>query len=375
MVELAVGDLYDQVANTLNGVRIHPEAFYECKYCPMFQVRKAMSRLTSGFQGTTVAELAKLQKVGSMLRFIENGLFNCFQISGSSLRDSSKGRAHAAAHRIAFEALLEPSPVLVCPICDLPQKTSDTACIFGCMFNDLDLVDHLEQDHVDILADDVVCDFSDPRYLLTTFQEKQLPRTISERRQCYMFIFVILQERTHVGGESEDGISVVNANQVVADTISTAIRGQEKPYEELPLRRQMPGVSVISCLVCQWSPSVVSDSMRMREEIATHVRFHIREESEKLPNKSSSFFADQRMLSCMDFSLEEYFEKEHLSDLSGTINSQIMERVYRELLAKLFGICVPLVYRILHGNHGNPFRPPEASSKRRKSIRFARSNG
>uniref|UniRef100_A0A158PCG7 C2H2-type domain-containing protein n=1 Tax=Angiostrongylus cantonensis TaxID=6313 RepID=A0A158PCG7_ANGCA len=328
MVELAVGDLYDQVANTLNGVRIHPEAFYECKYCPMFQV------------------------------------------------------------------------------------------------------DHLEQDHVDILADDVVCDFSDPRYLLTTFQEKQLPRTISESsnevtvvtdsdiddvttidldpesqrlqsdgdndaelnsssngesghkflqaagsamdevnpnviHECAcerpearnsvaanelldvdeIEIFSKAecqdQERTHVGGESEDGISVVNANQVVADTISTAIRGQEKPYEELPLRRQMPGVSVISCLVCQWSPSVVSDSMRMREEIATH---------------------DQRMLSCMDFSLEEYFEKEHLSDLSGTINSQIMERVYRELLAKLFGICVPLVYRILHGNHGNPFRPPEASN-------------
>lgn len=95
----------------------------------------------------------------------------------------------------------------------------------------------------------------------------------------------------------------------------------------------------------------------------------------------------------MDFSLEEYFEKEHLTDLSGTINSRIMERVYSDLLSKvrslktagirlvwypmcfivakpsfqLFGICVPVVYRILHGNNGNPFRPPDVVRKRRKA--------
>ncbi|KAK6016480.1 MIF4G like protein [Ostertagia ostertagi] len=54
-------------------------------------------------------------------------------------RGSERGRSHASAHRIAFEALLEPAPDLICPICDLPQKTSDVACVFGCMFNDLDL--------------------------------------------------------------------------------------------------------------------------------------------------------------------------------------------------------------------------------------------
>lgn len=70
----------------------------------------------------------------------------------------------------------------------------------------------------------------------------------------------------------------------------------------------------------------------------------------------------------MDFSLEEYFEKEHLTDLSGTINSRIMEKVYGEILAKLFGVCVPLVYRILHGNNGNPFRSPDSYRTRRKKY-------
>ncbi|KAK6036996.1 hypothetical protein COOONC_25499, partial [Cooperia oncophora] len=83
----------------------------------------------------------------------------------------------------AFEALLEPAPVLICPICDLPQKTSDVACVFGCMFNDLDLVDHLERDHSDILADDMVCDFSDPRYLFTTFQEKRTQNNPSSNQR------------------------------------------------------------------------------------------------------------------------------------------------------------------------------------------------
>uniref|UniRef100_A0A0K0DQ26 C2H2-type domain-containing protein n=1 Tax=Angiostrongylus cantonensis TaxID=6313 RepID=A0A0K0DQ26_ANGCA len=369
MVELVVSDLYDKIANEQTGVRVDPEVFYECKHCP------------------------------------------AFQISGSSLRDSDKGRAHAAAHRIAFEALLEPSPVLICPICDFALKTSGTACIFGCMFNDLDLVKHLEQDHVDVLADDVVCDFSDPRYLLTTFQEKQLSRSIPERYvMCGNEVLCCLSsdevadvtdsdvddgttvdlsnddndaelnpcnngesshmflsnggsamdevntnvERAHVEGESEDGISVIHWNQVVSDTNSNRTSNQKKRCEKLLLRRKMSGVSVVTCMVCQWSPPRVRDSMRIRDEVSKH---------------------DQRMLSCMDFSLEEYFEKEHLSDLSGTINSQIMERVYGELLAKLFGICIPLVYRILHGNNGNPFRRPDASRKKRKVIRFTRSKG
>ncbi|KAE9414100.1 hypothetical protein Angca_000041 [Angiostrongylus cantonensis] len=399
MVELVVSDLYDKIANEQTGVRVDPEVFYECKHCP------------------------------------------AFQISGSSLRDSDKGRAHAAAHRIAFEALLEPSPVLICPICDFALKTSGTACIFGCMFNDLDLVKHLEQDHVDVLADDVVCDFSDPRYLLTTFQEKQLSRSIPESsdevadvtdsdvgdgttvdlsnddndaelnpcnngESSHMFLSnggsamdevntnvssestrdrpvsrssvtgdKQMEERAHVEGESEDGISVIHWNQVVSDTNSNRTSNQKKRCEKLLLRRKMSGVSVVTCMVCQWSPPRVRDSMRIRDEVSKHVRFHLREESKKLPSKSSSFLADQRMLSCMDFSLEEYFEKEHLSDLSGTINSQIMERVYGELLAKLFGICIPLVYRILHGNNGNPFRRPDASRKKRKVIRFTRSKG
>ncbi|KAJ1347221.1 hypothetical protein KIN20_002230 [Parelaphostrongylus tenuis] len=312
MVELVVSDLYDQIANTQTRVRIRPEAVYECRYCPMYR------------------------------------------ISGSVLRDSYKGRAHAAAHRIAFEALLEPSPVLICPICDQPQKTSDTACIFGCMFNDLDLVENLEQDHVDILTDDMVCDFSDPRYLLTTFREIQLPRTMSEssdeasdvidsdaddgtttdpsdgdndveldtdvdephrkslatedsvmkevsgdvsheftrnrplRRNCVAKIEP-KEEPLSNDELSGDEASVAHGNQVVAITNSKRTSRKKRCGKVLP-RKHMPGVSVITCLVCQWTPSVVSDSKRMRDEISTHVRFHIRKESKRFPNKSSSFF-------------------------------------------------------------------------------------
>ncbi|KAJ1347222.1 hypothetical protein KIN20_002231 [Parelaphostrongylus tenuis] len=386
MVELVVGDLYDLAANTQNGVRIHPEAVYECRYCPMFQ------------------------------------------ISGSSLCDSDKGRGHAAAHRIAFEALLQPSPILICPICESPQKTSDTACIFGCMFNDLDLVEHLEKDHSDILADDTVCDFSDSRYLLTTFQEKELPRTILESSGEAADVvdsgvddgtiidhatlvpinsYTISQrlqsdddkdaelnspgvddrkssqtdnsatdkfrgnvEAIHVSMVSGDEGGVTHENH--ADAVRNSKRTSRKKRCKRPRPRgQMRGVSVVTCLPCQWSPSAVSDPMRMRDEISKHVRFHIREESARHPSKSSSFSADQRILSTMDSSLEEYFGKEHLTDLSGIINSQVMESVYGELLAKLFGICVPLVYRILHGNNGNPFRSPEAS-RRKRNARFTR---
>lgn len=37
MVEFAVGDLYDEVASRNNGAVVNTDAFYECKYCPMFQ--------------------------------------------------------------------------------------------------------------------------------------------------------------------------------------------------------------------------------------------------------------------------------------------------------------------------------------------------
>ncbi|VDN25807.1 unnamed protein product [Cylicostephanus goldi] len=89
-----------------------------------------------------------------------------------------------------------------------------------------------------------------------------------------------------------------------------------------------------------------------------------REEANKLPGRADGSFAVGD-LTVFSNNLEEYFEKEHLTDLSGTINSRIMERVYSDLLTKLFGICVPVVYRILHGNNGNPFRPPESAQKRR----------
>ncbi|VDM65016.1 unnamed protein product [Strongylus vulgaris] len=460
MVEFAVGDLYDAVASRTNGAVINPTAFYECKYCPMFQV------------------------------------------SGTSLRDSDRGRAHAAAHRIAFEALLEPSPVLICPICDLPQKTSEVACVFGCMFNDLDLVEHLEQEHGDTLRDEMVCDFSDPRYLFTTFREIRssleiaplLQERISEVRtesttadddsdtivlsdgdaksnassdeieeKCSLqvnaeslrreeetapnvgisegFVMEIKaylpkpsevllgEKKTFVAGEmgsprdfstwtqcqavtsggntftsecniptsstvehspnfsepsvtqgtsnnigfnlgnewntSKDQATITDKEVGISQTLS---RSRDVVVEQEPRRReQMDGVSFIACLICEWAPKTFHDPRKMREEISLHVRSHIREEANKLPGRTDASFADQRLLSCMDFSLEEYFEKEHLTDLSGTINSRIMERVYSDLLTKLFGICVPVVYRILHGNNGNPFRAPEALRKKRKA--------
>ncbi|KJH50718.1 hypothetical protein DICVIV_03159 [Dictyocaulus viviparus] len=411
MVELIVGDLYDQFANGQGKAEIRPEAVYECKFCPMYK------------------------------------------ISGASLRDSDRGRSHATAHRIAFEALLEPSPVLICPICDLPQKTSDIACIFGCMFNDLDLVEHLENDHIDILADDMVCDFSDSRYLLTTFQEQRLSnisrrssgnvasvhggsgddvtvvdlsadddRGASEGEQFadrrsesdHKFSIYGASTADHIHHETsqestcggpangdlivddepseddevqtavehetvqestaDDRASVEECssnllNEVAVNAESNTILCQQRLSEVISRHKQMNGVSIITCLVCAWTPSVVSNSNRMRDEISAHVRFHIREESTKLPSESSSFFADKRLLNCMDFSLEEYFEKSYLSDLSGTINSQIMGRIYSDLLAKLFGICVPLVYRILHGNNGNPFRPSEVARSKVKRAR------
>ncbi|VDO26434.1 unnamed protein product [Haemonchus placei] len=409
MVEIAVGDLYDQIASKQEGIVIHPEALYECKYCAMFQ------------------------------------------ISGSELRDSDRGRSHAAAHRIAFEALLEPAPVLICPICDLPQKTSEVACVFGCMFNDLDLVEHLERDHSDILADDMVCDFSDPRYLFTTFREKGGPKNLSlDQRNSEQTngpeggddrSTVVLSDgdegsrsssaddnrleckhspngageghaneadhndsgdgRNSGGGRSRSGEESMEANASCVSEHSEPNSTQEpmhdnehppnnegavpmdterdkrpenSPQEAQPVRKQMAGVSIITCLVCDWSPSSVHDSNRMRDELSSHVRLHIRDESNKIPSRGDSFFGDKRLLSCMDFSLEEYFEKEHLTDLSGTINSRIMERVYGDLLTKLFGICVPLVYRILHGNNGNPFRSPEMfTNKRRRARRVNRS--
>ncbi|KAK5970022.1 hypothetical protein GCK32_004154 [Trichostrongylus colubriformis] len=407
MVELAVGDLYDQIASQQEGVVICPEAIYECKYCAMFQ------------------------------------------ISGSELRDSDRGRSHAAAHRITFEALLEPAPVLICPICDLPQKTSEVACVFGCMFNDLDLVEHLERDHSDILADDMVCDFSDPRYLFTTFQEKQATSSISDQRsteqptgadgdddrntivlsdadeesganstdeeemeQKYSpdgapngrSMNELVNDRNSNNGHSTSGVVDMEANdshetgQPAPSTSQVRINRDKDPVgnvDDAPMdtersmdkhpqivhhktspRKQMAGVSIITCLACGWSPSSVHDANRMRNELSSHVRLHIRGESGNLPGRSDSFFADKRLLSCMDFSLEEYFEKEHLTDLSGTINSRIMERVYGDLLATLFGVCVPLVYRILHGNNGNPFRSPDTfSTKRRKTRRVNRSKG
>ncbi|EYC44590.1 hypothetical protein Y032_0456g1780 [Ancylostoma ceylanicum] len=411
MVEFAVGDLYDEVASKNNGAVVKPDAFYECKYCPMFQ------------------------------------------ISGTSLRDSDTGRVHAAAHRIAFEALLEPSPVLLCPICDLPQKTSEVACVFGCMFNDLDLVEHLEHEHGEVLRDEMVCDFSDPRYLFTTFREKRSatsasaerhsdvtegPNEVDDDRTTITLSDGDMELNESDGDELEEKYSpqdssmesslgeaqtsagcegVVSAGAdnsdvtvgaVIADPPQTMDAPESNPSQEnsanpsclenecnhndeqgnamdtnagtsrtenqvrdtvveLRRREQMEGVSYIECLICDWSPLSFHDPRKMREELSSHVRSHIREEASKLPGRTDSSFADQRLLSCMDFSLEEYFEKEHLTDLSGTINSRIMERVYSDLLSKLFGICVPVVYRILHGNNGNPFRPPEVVRKRRKA--------
>ncbi|RCN46953.1 hypothetical protein ANCCAN_06993 [Ancylostoma caninum] len=412
MVEFAVGDLYDEVASKNNGAVVNPDAFYDCKYCPMFQ------------------------------------------ISGTSLRDSDTGRVHAAAHRIAFEALLEPSPVLICPICDLPQKTSEVACVFGCMFNDLDLVDHLEHEHGEVLRDEMVCDFSDPRYLFTTFRERRSAAPASSERHSDGTDETneVDDDRTTItlsdgdmelnesdGDEVEEKYSpqdssmesslgeaqpstdvrcegavnsgadgsITTAGAVIADPpetvdaaesnltqgnsvaapenecnnneeqanvmdtdIGTSLTEKQVPDTAVTVtrrREQMEGVSYIECLICDWSPLSLHDPRKMREELSSHVRSHIREEASKLPNRTDSSFADQRLLSCMDFSLEEYFEKEHLTDLSGTINSRIMERVYSDLLSKLFGICVPVVYRILHGNNGNPFRPPEVVRKRRKA--------
>ncbi|KAK6736611.1 hypothetical protein RB195_019359 [Necator americanus] len=359
-----------------------------------------------------------------------------FQISGASLCDSDSGRAHAAAHRIAFEALLEPSPVLVCPICDLPQKTSELACVFGCMFNDLDLVEHLEQEHGEVLRDEMVCDFSDPRYLFTTFRQKQTPSTpssadrhaideanaVNDERNTIILSdgdvdsnasdcddleekysrydsteessFEECQDGRDVGSDaSEPGVVTANRSKSVRghetslsqespaettgfgnehrnDGAQTSVNigtNRIREHTEGRKREQMKGVSFIACLICDWSPLMFRDSHKMREEISSHVRSHIREEANKLPSRADNSITDQRLLSCMDFSLEEYFEKEHLTDLSGTINSRIMERVYSDLLTKLFGICVPVVYRILHGNNGNPFRPPDAARNRRKA--------
>ncbi|WKX96767.1 hypothetical protein Q1695_012874 [Nippostrongylus brasiliensis] len=401
MVDLAVGDLYDQIASKQEGVVICPDDLYECKYCAMYQ------------------------------------------ITGSELRDSDRGRSHAAAHRIAFEALLEPSHVLVCPICDMPQKTSDVACIFGCMFNDLDLVEHLERDHCDVLVDDMVCDFSDPRYLLTTFQKRAArngtsptPETsgnVTANHDGDERATIILSdgeeesrsgsrgsdiEHKHNVNEDREGgspetaaqnetsqendpsskdvemtdesnqreasgnqdeSSSRDANQNSNQDASAAAperstsnqQVDHRKSHELQNRKQMAGVSIITCLVCEWSPSALHNPRRLRDELSSHVRLHIREESNNLPTRSDGFFGDKRLLSCMDFSLEEYFEKEHLTDLSSTINSRIMEKVYGDLLAKLFGICVPLIYRILHGNNGNPFRSLETLRKRRKKQRRA----
>ncbi|CAJ0605514.1 unnamed protein product [Cylicocyclus nassatus] len=428
MVEFAVGDLYDAVASRTTVAVINPAASYECKYCPMFQ------------------------------------------ISGAALRDSDTGRAHAAAHRIAFEALLEPSPVLICPICDLPQKTSEVACVFGCMFNDLDLVEHLEHEHDETLRDEMVCDFSDPRYLLTTFREKRSSskKSVLEARTSEASSdstaadddrnTIVLSDgdvESNADEEAEEKFSPLNTTDspsnegaarqetssaepaatsmdisntdcsppvassagehlldppesstaqdsdvarlnpesecnnnnseaMVIGTDSNHTKTQEQlSSEPIPEpiveveprpREQMEGVSFVACLVCDWSPQTFSDPHKMREEISSHVRSHIREEANKLPGRADGSFADHRLLSCMDFSLEEYFEKEHLTDLSGTINSRIMERVYSDLLTKLFGICVPVVYRILHGNNGNPFRPPESAQKRR-IARLGRGGG
>ncbi|VDL70128.1 unnamed protein product [Nippostrongylus brasiliensis] len=329
-------------------------------------------------------------------------------ITGSELRDSDRGRSHAAAHRIAFEALLEPSHVLVCPICDMPQKTSDVACIFGCMFNDLDLVEHLERDHCDVLVDDMVCDFSDPRYLLTTFQKRAArngtsptPETsgnVTANHDGDEQATIILsdgeeesresrsgsrssdvehkhnvnedqeggspettaQNETSQGndpsskdvemadesnqrkasgnqGESSSREANQNSNQDASATPERSTSNQQVDHRkshELQNRKQMAGVSIITCLVCEWSPSALHNPRRLRDELSSHVRLHIREESNNLPTRSDGFFGDKRLLSCMDFSLEEYFEKEHLTDLSSTINSRIMEKVYGDLLAK-----------------------------------------
>ncbi|KAK6051293.1 hypothetical protein COOONC_11203 [Cooperia oncophora] len=133
------------------------------------------------------------------------------------------------------------------------------------------------------------------------------------------------QEQENTNGNNAD-----NEGDISMD--SERIRRSGKASQETsPPRKQMAGVSIITCLVCDWTPSMIHDANRMRDEVSSHVRLHIREESNKLPNRGDSFFGDKRLLSCMDFSLEEYFEKEHLTDLSGTINSRIMERVYGDL--------------------------------------------
>ncbi|KAK6023910.1 hypothetical protein OSTOST_10291, partial [Ostertagia ostertagi] len=338
MVELAVGDLYDQLASKQEGIVIRPEALYECKYCAMFE------------------------------------------IPGSELRDSDRGRSHAAAHRIAFEALLEPAPVLICPICDLPQKTSDVACVFGCMFNDLDLSDGEEENE----SSSTIGSAMEPKYSPDGADEDpqnealQNSSTNNNNSGGEQSTSRAVDMETNIASEAEkshrNGDHARNEGDISMD--SERNKRSEKASQETPPRRQqMAGVSIITCLVCDWSPTVFHDSSRMRDEVSSHVRLHIREESGKIPGRGESFFGDKRLLSCMDFSLEEYFEKEHLTDLSGTINSRIMERVYGDLLAKLFGICVPLVYRILHGNNGNPFRPPESLSiKRRKGRRANRSS-
>ncbi|ETN68672.1 hypothetical protein NECAME_05517, partial [Necator americanus] len=415
MVEFALGDLYDEVAAKNIGAVINREESYECKYCPMFQNLEANYTIDPNMvENIWFQTVQFLEQQGERETHIASCRFNIIfvigsQISGTSLCDSDSGRAHAAAHRIAFEALLEPSPVLVCPICDLPQKTSELACVFGCMFNDLDLVEHLEQEHGEVLRDEMVCDFSDPRYLFTTFRQKQTPSTphaideanaVNDERNT----IILCQDGRDVGSDaSEPGVVTANRSKSVRghetslpqegpaettgfgnehrnDGTQTNVNigtNRIREHTEGRKREQMkgPSYSFIACLICDWSPLMFRDSHKMREEISSHVRSHIREEANKLPSRADNSITDQRLLSCMDFSLEEYFEKEHLTDLSGTINSRIMERVYSDLLTKLFGICVPVVYRILHGNNGNPFRPPDAARNRRKAKVSSKSKG
>lgn len=52
--------------------------------------------------------------------------------------------------------------------------------------------------------------------------------------------------------------------------------------------------SIITCLACDWSPSDVHSPGHMRDEVSSHVRLHIREESSKLPSRADSFFGVSR---------------------------------------------------------------------------------
>ncbi|CAJ0963302.1 unnamed protein product, partial [Mesorhabditis belari] len=236
------------------------------------------------------------------------------------LVECKKAQAHAAAHRLAFETLLEQkTPFPACPICEeiiisqksLSNKTGQV------LFNDLDVVEHLEKNHFESLIEDFINDFDQPPYLGTTFKRKD-----------------------------SNGIRV-------------------KPSLH---------TSFVNCGVCGWtSANLQLESIAiLSQEIAEHLYFHLEDQTFLVGHHE----VEENILKKAEIgSLRRSVTFSENIDLSSLPYAEKLAILYPKQLIKLFGPAVVIVIRCLHGLRLNPFLNADMQNGFDERIRLLKSKG